>query len=215
MKKILLPVLFGLAVSSSHYALATEDSLSAQTESVAHIKKLDATKMALRDLWLGHVFWVRNVTFARTANNTAALAADEAQVVENAHHIAEAIEPFYGAKAKEALFELLKGHYGAIRHYLDAVVAKDHEQEKLATDELLANAEKIADFLSKANPHLPKDVLLGLLQGHGGHHLQQIQEISKGQFVDEAKTWDAMKEHMYVIADALSDGLAAQFPEKF
>lgn len=215
MKKVLLPVLLGLTIGSSHYALAAEDSPSVQTVSVEHTKKLDATKMALRDLWLGHVFWVRNVAIAKTSNNAAALAADEAQVVENARQIAGAIEPFYGAKAKEALFELLKGHYGAIRHYLDAVVAKDREQEKLATDELLANAEKIADFLSKANPHLPKDVLLGLLQGHGGHHLQQIQELSKGQFADEAKTWDAMKEHMYVIADALSDGLAAQFPEKF
>jgi hypothetical protein len=35
------------------------------------------------------------------------------------------------------------------------------------------------------------------------------------QYVQEAKTWDAMKNHMYVIADAMAAALVKQFPAKF
>jgi hypothetical protein len=34
-------------------------------------------------------------------------------------------------------------------------------------------------------------------------------------YAHEAQTWEAMKQHMYVIADALADGLAKQFPRQF
>ena len=61
--------------------------------------KLADTRAALRDLWIGHVFWVRNVVEARFDGNDAAAAAAERQVVANAHAIAGAIEPFYGKAA--------------------------------------------------------------------------------------------------------------------
>jgi hypothetical protein len=70
-------------------------------------------------------------------------------------------------------------------------------------------------FLSKANPNLPKDAVLGLLQAHGGHHIAQIQELKAGKYDAEARTWEDMKAHMYVIADALTQALAKQFAAKF
>jgi hypothetical protein len=45
--------------------------------------------------------------------------------------------------------------------------------------------------------------------------VQQIQQFKAGQFDLEAQTWAAMKDHMYVISDALAGGIAKQFPEKF
>ena len=35
------------------------------------------------------------------------------------------------------------------------------------------------------------------------------------QYVQEAQTWAAMKDHMYAIADALTLAIAKQFPAKF
>jgi hypothetical protein len=104
------------------------------------------TRAALRDLWVGHAFWVRNVAVATIAKNDAAATAAEQQVVANAKAIAGAIEPFYGAAAKDALFKLLAGHYGAVKAYL---VAGDSAAQGKATDALTANAEEIATFLSK------------------------------------------------------------------
>jgi hypothetical protein len=177
--------------------------------------KFTATKAALRDLWIGHVFWVRNVVVAELAGDAAAQQAAEKQVVANAQSIAGSIEPFYGSKAKEKLFTLLAGHYGAVKAYLDASIAKDAGKQSQATTKLLSNAGEIAGFLSSANRYLPKDAVEGLLQAHGGHHIAEIQQLQVKDYAGEAKTWADMTQHMYVIADALADALAKQFPAKF
>ena len=177
--------------------------------------KLADTRAALRDLWIGHVFWVRNVVDARFEGDKAAADAAERQVVENAKAIAGAIEPFYGNAASEKLFTLLAGHWGAVKSYLDATVANNKSGQDAAMSKLLANANDIATFLGGANPNLPVETLKGLLAAHGSHHVQQIGEFKAKQWDAEAKTWAAMTQHMYVIADALADGLAMQFPEKF
>lgn len=170
------------------------------------------TKDALRDLWVGHVFWVRNVAVETLAGNTAAAKAAEEQVVANARQIAGAIEPFYGTAASEKLFGQLAGHYGTVKDYL---AATDKAAQDAAWEKLGANAEEIARFLSGANPNLPIDTLRSLLLAHGGHHIQQIKQLRAKDYAGEAQTWDSMKQHMYVIADALADAIARQFPAKF
>jgi hypothetical protein len=182
---------------------------------VADQAKIDATKAALRDLWIGHVFWIRTVVVAELTGDLSAQQVAEKQVVANAELIAASIEPFYGAKAKERLFTLLAGHYGAVKDYLDASVAENGAKQTEATSRLIRNAGEIASFLSSANPYLPKDTVDGLLQAHGGHHIAQIQQLQAKDYAGEAQTWIAMSQHMYVISDALGDGIAKQFPAKF
>lgn len=181
----------------------------------ASAAQLAQTDAALRDLWLGHVFWVRNVVLASSAGNAAEAAAAENEVVANAKQIAAAIEPFYGKPAAEKLFGLLAGHYGAVKQYLQATLADSKPKQELAMKALTDNAGEIAVFLSGANPYLPLDTLRGLLLAHGGHHMLAIQQWHGKQYGEEAKTWESMKNHMYVIADALAGALAKQFPAKF
>lgn len=204
----ILLVLFGVttpvfAQHADHEAAASSASKAAQTGA------------ALRDLWVGHVFWVRNVTVNTLDGNTAAATAAENEVVANAKQIAAAIEPYYGKAAAEKLFGLLAGHYGAVKQYLVATAAGNKAQQDAAGKALTGNATEIATFLSGANPNLPFDTLNGLLLAHGGHHIQEIQQLKGGQYVEEAQTWDAMKKHMYVIADALAGAIAKQFPASF
>ncbi len=175
--------------------------------------KVAQTGAALRDLWLGHVFWVRNVVVATLAGNAAARAAAEKEVVANAKQIAGSIAPYYGQAASDQLFTLLAGHYGAVKQYLDA--GTDTAKQEAALKALTDNAGEIATFLSGANPNLPRDAVLGLLAAHGGHHVTQIQQLRAKQYDAEAKTWDAMKAHMYTIADTLAGAIAKQFPAKF
>ncbi len=177
--------------------------------------KLGETDAALRDLWVGHVFWVRNVIVDSLAGNKGAAAAAEKEVVANAKQIAGAIEPYYGKAASEKLFSLLAGHYGAVKQYLEASVALSKARQDAALKSLTGNAGEIAKFLSGANPNLPFDTLNGLLLAHGGHHIQEIRQLQSKQYAEEARTWDAMKKHMYVIADALALAIAKQFPAKF
>jgi hypothetical protein len=177
--------------------------------------KVNETGAALRDLWVGHVFWVRNVVVSTFAGNQSAAAAAEQEVVANAKQLAAAIEPYYGKDASEKLFGLLAGHYGAVKQYLEATVAGSEDEQDAAFKSLGGNASEIARFLSGANPNLPFDTLNGLLLAHGGHHVQQIQQVQSKQYTQEAQTWEAMKRHMYVIADALAGAISKQFPKQF
>ena len=177
--------------------------------------KVAETGAALRDLWVGHIFWVRNVVVDTFAGNKKAAAAAEKEVVANAKQIAAAIEPYYGKEASEKLFGLLAGHYGAVKQYLEATATGSRANQDAATRQLTANAGEIARFLSGANPNLPFDTLNGLLLAHGGHHIQEIQQLKGKQYAEEAQTWEAMKKHMYGIADALAGAIAKQFPAKF
>jgi hypothetical protein len=177
--------------------------------------KVNETGAALRDLWVGHVFWVRNVVVSTFAGNRPAAAAAEQEVVANARQIAAAIEPYYGKEASEKLFGLLAGHYGAVKQYLEATVAGNKDKQDVAFKSLSANATEISRFLSGANPNLPFDTLNGLLLAHGGHHVLQIQQVQSKQYAEEAQTWEAMKRHMYVIADALAGAIAKQFLQQF
>ena len=182
---------------------------------VANPEKVAETRAVLRNLWADHIFWVRAVVVAQIGKNAPASSAAEEQVVANARQIADSIVPFYGKGAADQLFDLLKGHYGAIRKYLDAEIANNKGNADAAKQALIANAGAIAKFLSGANPNLPYDAVNGLLIAHGGHHINQIDDLKAKRYAEEAKNWNAMRKHMDTIADAIGNALAKQFPDKF
>ena len=201
-----------LASAAPAFAQRAEHAAMSHPAAAAKVSEAGA---ALRDLWVGHIFWVRNVIVDSVAGNRDQAAAAEKEVVANAKQIAAAIEPYYGKEASDKLFGLLAGHYGAVKQYLEATAAGNNAAQDAALKNLTGNAGEIARFLSGANPNLPFDTLNGLLLAHGGHHIQEIQQLRSKQYAEEAQTWDAMKQHMYVIADALAGALAKQFPAKF
>jgi len=194
---------------------AAQPSYAQSTVAEQMATKAVQTDNALRDLWVGHVFWVRNVVVETLAGNQAAAKAAENEVVANAKRIAGAIEPFYGQAASDKLFGLLAGHYGAVKQFLDAAIAKNPAKQDAAMKELTRNFEEIAVFLSGANPNLPVATLRDMLNAHGSHHTQAILQLRDKQYDKEAQTWEGMKMHMYALADALTGAIAKQFPAKF
>lgn len=205
-------LLAGTLLSAGPLAAHAAKSASPATASTA---KVDATRMALRDLWVEHVFWVRNYVVANETKQTAARDAAANEVVANAKQLAAAIEPFYGKAASDQLLTLLAGHWGAVKSIADATTSSQAKQRETAMTELTANAKEIAKFLSDANPRLAYDTLLGALAAHGAHHVAQIDQVHTGNYAEEAKTWAMMRGHMLVIADTLANGLAGQFPDRF
>jgi hypothetical protein len=177
--------------------------------------KQAATQAALRDLWVEHVFWIRSYVVASKDGNQMERKVAVEQVLANAGSISSAIAGFYGKPAGDQMLTLLAGHWGAVKEYSDATFDHGGKGQQEATAKLIANAKQIAAFLAKANPNLPESTLVGLLSAHGAHHIAQIQQISKGDYAAEARTWSEMRSHMFAIADALTGGLAKQFPDKF
>lgn len=174
-----------------------------------------STRLTLRDLWGEHIFWIRTYAQANQSGDQkqAKVAAD--QVVDNATKIANSIAPLYGQPAADQLLKLLAGHWGAVKHYSDATVAKDAKGKQAAVTELTSNAKAIAAFLAGANPNLPEATLVNLLSAHGGHHIAQIDEFAAHDYAGEANTWHMMRTHILALADALTAALVKQFPDKF
>ncbi len=173
------------------------------------------TKMALRDLWVEHVFWIRSYVLATDAGDEAQRKVAEDEVVSNAKALAATITPFYGQPAADGLLKLLAGHWAAVRDYNTATVNHSKTAQDKAVQGITANADAIAEFLSGANPNLPENAVFGLLSAHGAHHVAQINQIAAHDFRGEARTWEAMREHMLVIADSIAEALAKQFPDRF
>lgn len=170
---------------------------------------------ALRDLWVGHVFWVRNVALSTRLGEAEGAKVAEENAVKNARAIADAIIPVYGKPAADKLFGLLAGHYGAVKEYMTAAYAADSAGKDAAVEKIKGNATEIAVFLSSANPNLPRETLVSLLFAHGGHHMAQINAFAVKDYAAEARIWPEMNGHMLMIADALGKGIVKQFPKKF
>ena len=196
----------------SSFTFPSADATAATTAGKAAALE---TKMALRDLWVEHVFWIRSYVLAMHAGDQAQSKVAEKEVVANAEALANTIAPFYSQPAADAFLKLLAGHWAAVRDYNTATVAKSESGQSKAGVSLTSNAHEIAKLLSGANPYLPEDAVFGLLAAHGAHHVAEINQIASGDFQGEATTWHTMRKHVMTIGDATADALAKQFPDKF
>ena len=172
-------------------------------------------QQTLRDLWVGHIFWVRHVVSNIATNEPEERDAAEKEVVENTKQIASTMTPFYGEAASEKLYRLLDTNIGAVREYSEATAAGNKQQQDAALAHLASNADEIGDFLSHLNPYLHKDIVQGLIATHGAHHVLQINQYKAKEYAPLGATWPMMRQHVYVIADTLTTALVKQFPSKF
>lgn len=186
-----------------------------KTKAMEETPKAVEMREALRGLWGDHIFWVRNVVLMTKLGDAEAAKVAEASAVENARAIADAVIPYYGQAAADQLFGLLAGHYGAVKGYMTVVYAGNTAGKEGAVDKIMNNATAMAVFLSSANPNWPKETLESLLFAHGAHHIAQIDALNAKDYSAEAQNWEAMKNQMNVVADALGRGIVKQFPKKF
>ena len=200
---------FAMAASPLISNLARADTPASTAAPAA--PKLHA---AMRELWQGHAETTREYALAVKAGDAAAEKKAADAVVANAKQIADAVGSFYGADAGKKMLELLAGHWAGVKALTDAGKTGDNAASAKAMQDLAANADAIAKFLSSANPNLPESAVKGLMMTHAGHHSQLIGEIMKGDTAGAAKTFAAMQAHMNTLADALSDAIAKQFPAK-
>jgi hypothetical protein len=176
-------------------------------------------KMALRDLYINHIFWVRDLVVSTRFGEKAAVKEADEYGLNNAKAIGRSIAPFYGQAAGEKFVTLFVGHYSGVKAYMNAAFANNFKGnaslKKAALDKLTKNANDIAVFVSSANPNLPKGTVYGLLVTHAHQHIMSIDATAKKDWSGEADMWDPMVKHIYTLSDALADGIAKQFPDKF
>jgi hypothetical protein len=181
--------------------------------------KVADLKIALHNLYINHLFWVRDLVVSTRLGEKAAVSEADEYGLNNAKAIGGSIAPFYGQAAAQKFTTLFVGHYSAVKSYMSAAFANGFKGnpalKKAAMDRLIKNANDIAVFVGSANPNLPKGTVYGLLLTHGQQHVMSIDATAKRDWSHEADMWDPMVKHIYTLTDALADGIAKQFPDKF
>ncbi len=169
----------------------------------------------MRKLWEDHVTWTR-LAIVSFVDDLSDLEPTVARLLENQNDIGKAIKPYYGERAGDRLTELLRGHINGAVDLLSAAKAKDDGKVGQGSKAWYRNGNQIADFLSEANPdNWPGAEMRRMMKTHLDQTLAEATRRMQGKHKAEIKTYDEIHEHILEMADALSDGIEAQFPERF
>ncbi len=174
----------------------------------------ESLRLALRKLWSDHVFWTREyvvaaIVEAPNANEAAA------RLLRNQEDIGNAIVPFYGQPAGAKLTDLLKQHIMIAVDLVAAAKAGDQKKFGEVDKKWTQNADDIAAFLSGANPNWPKKDVTDLLYLHLKLTKEETVAFLTKKWDEAVKKFDEIYTEIIVLADALTDGIVKQFPNKF
>ena len=197
-----------LVVPSPTFAQAKDKGLATHSEAAT------ALKQDMRKLWTDHVVWTRDYIVAATQNQPDAPAALN-RLMKNQDDIGNAVAKFYGAATGRQLTTLLKDHIAIAGDIVKAAMGGDKTGQKAADDKWHQNAIQISDFLSKANPNWPRATLLEMMNTHLSTTAAELGARLSKDWEGDVKAFDAVYDHILHMADALSDGIIKQFPEKF
>ncbi|HEX4863091.1 MAG TPA: hypothetical protein VFV02_03410 [Acidimicrobiales bacterium] len=171
-------------------------------------------RRAMYRLWVDHVIWTRE--YVVSAIDGAADAEPAARrLLKNQEDIGNAIAGFYGEKAGAGLTDLLKQHILIAVDLVDAAVKGDEVRFASENKRWDDNAAAIARFLSEANPFWPEKEVQDLIALHLTlTRREAVARLNKAWDEDIAAFDDILTE-ILTLADALTDGIVAHFPELF
>ena len=125
-------IMWSMAVLILTFVGLTGCDYESKADGDANPTRVAEIKQTFRDLWLGHIFWVRHVVSNIATNDPAERDAAEKEVVANTKQIADTIAPFYGEAASEKLNSLLDVNIDAVREYSEATVAGNTRRQDAA-----------------------------------------------------------------------------------
>lgn len=139
-----------------------------------------------------------------------------AELDKNSVALADAVASIYGPSARDPFLAIWRSHIGFFVDYTVAAKAGDKAKMDKAVKNLTEGyVPAIADFFSKANPNLPRDVVAQLVTQHVLDLKAAVDAYGSGDFATSyAKQTEAYNQ-IGSIADALAGGIVKQFPEKF
>ena len=187
-----------------------KDTAGSSTQTAAAVD----VRIAMRKLWEEHITYTRNYIISALADlpDTDAVAK---RLLANQDDIGNAIKPYYGEEAGKKLTALLRDHIMIATEVVKAAKSGNKPQLDDAQKKWSANGKDIAAFLSGANPNWPKKDLEDMLQKHLDLTTGEVVGRLKKDWAADIKSYDDGHAHMLMFADALTNGIAKQFPDKF
>jgi len=213
--------LAALAVSGGHAArahgLAPADHrhhAAAQSRRPISVEELQL-RNDMRKLWEDHVTWTRLAVIS-LIDESPDTNATVARLLQNQQDIGDAIKPFYGNAAGDALAQLLREHILIAADLIAA--AKSGDQGRIDAEQARwhQNAREIAAFLSHANPRYWKqDAITEMMFTHLQLTTDEVVARLQGNWDADVAAYDRIHVHILGLADTLSTGIVKQFPGRF
>jgi hypothetical protein len=210
MKRLLLTLLVACIGAPVNGSAAPSQSQQHQTQMAA----ATTLRQDMRKLWTDHVVWTRDYIVAAVGDQPDAQAA-AGRLMKNQEDIGGAVANYYGKPAGDKLTALLKEHISIAVDIIKFAKVGDKASQQQADAKWRRNGEEIADFLSKANPNWPRAVLVDMMNKHLSTTTDEVVARLTKNWDADVKAFDAVYDHILVMADALSNGIIKQFPAKF
>jgi hypothetical protein len=203
-KVLLLAALIGCAPAAK---------TSTSTTGMAASSSAPELRTAMRKLWSDHVIRTRQYIVSAVAGDPSAQAAS-VRLLKNQEDIGNAVAQYYGNAAGAKLTDLLKQHILIAVDLVSAAKAGDAAKQADADRRWHENAAEIATFLSGANPNWPRQTLLDMLNQHLALTTQEAVARLQQKWSDDTAAFDRIFSQAMEMADALTNGIAKQFPTK-
>ncbi len=135
---------------------------------------------------------------------------------QNSVELSQAIGSVYGPEAEAKFLEIWRSHIGFFVDYTVAAKSGDKAGMDKAVQNLNGYVEAISDFLSKANPNLPKDAVASLITEHVGLLKSAVDKHGAGDHAGSYQAQeDARTQIQTKIADTIAGAIVKQNPDKF
>jgi hypothetical protein len=188
---------------------------SAATSTTAVPPKAVALRTSMDKLWEDHITWTRMV-IVDFAAGLPDLPNAEARLLRNQVDIGNAIKPYYGRAAGNKLTSLLRQHILEAVPVLQAAKAGDKAKLTAALNAWYANANQIAAFLSKANPHnWPLPMMRAMMRQHLALTTKEAVARLQGKWAADIAAYDQVHAEILQMSAMLSDGIVRQFSARF
>ena len=170
---------------------------------------------AMRRLWSDHVAYTR-LFIVSAASGSADKDATTQRLLQNQADIGNAVKPFYGKAAGNALTAQLKQHILIAADVIAAAKAGDKAKLADAQARWTKNADGIAALLHSANPHYwPLGMLKAEMRTHLALTTNEAVAHLQGKWAADVAAYDRVHINILGMADMLTNGLIQQFPQRF
>jgi hypothetical protein len=174
-----------------------------------------ALRTSMRKLWKDHITWTRLFIISAEAGSPDT-DTTATRLLQNQTDIGNAIKPLYGNAAGAQLTALLRDHILTAGDLIAAAKAGDTAKVGTTKARWYANANQIADFLAKANPTTwPATEMRQMMADHLDNTLAEAVDHLKGNWTADIADYDKVHTQILQMADMLTNGIVAQFPDKF
>jgi hypothetical protein len=210
-----LAVSGGMNMAQAHRGAPSHGhAMSTTTASPPVSQKSVELHAALRKLWEDHITWTR-LAIISLEGGTPDTDATVARLLRNQVDIGNAIKPYYGARAGDALTRLLRSHILIAADVIAAAKAGDQAKLADAQKRWTANADQIASLLHRVNPrHWPLATLKAEMHMHLRLTTNEAVAHLQGRWNADVAAYDRVHRHILHMSDLLADGTVAQFPTR-